>query len=62
MYKSRDETIRIHRAPAEELPKDEQVEPEFRIYVSRAANGWWLRTEIEALVTKLQNTLREEQA
>ena len=58
MYKSRDETIRIHRADEEELEKDEG-EPEFRITVSPIANGWWLRTEVEALVAKLQAALNE---
>lgn len=62
MYKSRDETISIRRAGEEELRKDEGTEPEFRISVSRVANGWWLRTEVEALVAKLQAALAEGQA
>ena len=58
-YKTRDETIRIRRADAEELSKGSEPEPEFRLYVSPIANGWWTRGEVEALVAKLQTALNE---
>jgi len=57
-YDTRDKTFRITQVtPGELRAEDNGADPEFRVHVSRVANGWWTREELTRLHARIGDAL-----